>query len=262
MAWWQWERHLWKLGLIADLRGRLELPISDLGTLAAEAPAAWDDKIFRRVKVSGTYDFSHEMLLRNRKLGKSMGFHVITPLRIDGGSNYILVDRGYIPQTKAGTSDREAFQNPEHVQFTGLIKESSSRKFLAPADPESGSGHPWVERWLRVDIPAIQRQLPYQVLPVFLEIVETNDTKAVEQSIVDEKNSGRDEMFLLGADTTLGSLESEDVAQGKYPVPVFDTVLPPGRHLGYVFEWSFMALMTMLVGLILQLRRPRAVATA
>ena len=256
MSYWQSERHEWKLGLIQDLRSRLELPVEDLTLLAQSPSNDWKKDIFRRVRLSGNYDFQHEMLLRNRKFKKAMGVHAITPLHIDGTDLHVLVDRGFIPLSKSALDVRRAFQKPEHVEFTGLIKESSLQKFMAPADPKSGSGHPWVESWLRVDVESMQRQLPYTVLPIFLEIVETQDAKAVEQSIVDESTSGRDEMFFLNGQQQLGSLETEDVGNGKYPIPVFDTVIPPGRHLGYIYEWAAMAVMTFLICLILQLRRP------
>ena len=47
----------------------------------------------------------------------------------------------------------------------------------------------------------------------------------------------------------------------KYPIPVYDTVIPPGRHLGYVFEWAVMALMTFLICLILQFKRPKVLTS-
>lgn len=256
MSWWQWERHQWKVGLIANLRSRLEIPVTPLTELSRPADQNWEDVTYRRVSVSGTYDFSHEMLLRNRKYGTAMGVHVITPLTIEGTNLNVLVDRGFLPQSLADETTRKKFQTPATASFIGLVKESMPRKFLAPADPLAGDGKPWVERWLRVDIPNMQRQLPYPVLPVFLEIVETEDTKAVEQGIIDQKSSGRDEMFFLGGETNLGSLGSEQAADIRYPIPVFDTVIPPGRHLGYVFEWAVMALLTALICMVLQLRRP------
>lgn len=261
MSYWQWERHQWKVGLIRDLRSRLELPVTELSALAASPQTDWNAGVFRRVRVRGTYDFKHEMLLRNRKYKNVMGVHALTPLRLDGDSRYIIVDRGFIPMSKSAPETRRAYHQPASAEFIGLIKESSPRKFMAPKDPPAGPGMPWVDGWLRVDIERIQRQLPYPLLPVFLEIVETEDTKAVEQSIVDQSTSGRDEMFFLNAEQKLGSLESEDVGNGKYPIPVFDTVIPPGRHLGYVFEWAAMALLTFLICLVLQLRRPRAPLT-
>lgn len=256
LSYWQWERHQWKIGLISEMRQRLDLPVVEIGSLTSSPNVRWNEHVFQRVTVSGTFDFEHEMLLRNRKFGLVMGLHILTPLHIEGTSDTVLVDRGFIPQTLADIDQRKTFQKPARFSFTGLIKESMPPKFLAPRDPPSGPGQPWVERWLRVDLENMQRQLPYPILPVYTEIVETSDTKALEQTIVDESGSGRDEMFFMNGDQKLGSLGNEGVASGSYPIPMFNTVIPPGRHLGYVFEWGAMAVMTFCICLVLQLRRP------
>lgn len=256
LSFWQWERHQWKLELIENLRSRVEQPVVPLESLPGFPALKWEDLEYRRVQVSGSFDFSKEVLLRNRKFGKAMGVHVLTPLRLSAGPHTILVNRGFLPQTKTAPEMRRQYQTPESITFTGLVKASSPRKFMAPPDPSSGEGQPWVDRWLRVDIPNIGKQLPYPLLPVFLEIVETADTKAVEQSIVDQSGSGRDDMLFLQGTQELGSLSEEEVGDGRYPIPVFDTVVPPGRHFGYIFEWAIMALMTIAICVVLQLRRP------
>ena len=48
-------------------------------------------------------------------------------------------------------------------------------------------------------------------------------------------------------------MDSPDAA---YPIPTFDTTPPPDIHLGYVYEWAFMALLTISIGLIMQFKRP------
>ena len=47
-------------------------------------------------------------------------------------------------------------------------------------------------------------------------------------------------------------MQSPDVS---YPIPLFDTTPPPDIHLGYVYEWACMALMTLGIGLIAQFKR-------
>jgi cytochrome oxidase assembly protein ShyY1 len=198
-------------------------------------------------------------VLRNRKYSRVMGVHVITPLQLDHSQSYVLVDRGFIPLSKSDSKQRTSFQKKARVDFVGLVKETVSRRFLAPHDPPAGQGFSWVDAWLRVDIESMQKQLPYALLPVFLEIMETQDAKAVEQKIVDSSASGREEMFFLGSsENQVADLGHEDVGNGDYPIPVFDTVTPPDIHLGYVFEWAAMALLTVLICLVLQLRRPKA----
>ena len=93
---WQWDRHLQKQDLIKRLHETLTLEPIPLSELVTQSPK-WEDLTFRRVKLSGAYDFSHETILRNRNLEGRAGAHAITPLKLDSSDTYILVDRGFIP---------------------------------------------------------------------------------------------------------------------------------------------------------------------
>lgn len=256
LSFWQYERHQWKLGYIADMRARLEQPALNLREAAKSPSTNWDELHFRKAHIEGTYDFSKEVVLRNRSYASAMGVHALTPMRLKDTDTYILVDRGFIPLSRSTSETRKAFQVQPEASFIGLIKSAATARFLAPTDPAAGPNLPWVDAWLRVDIDNISRQLPYKLLPVYVEIMETQDSKAVEQKILDAPDK-RDEIFMLAPKEGLMRLEQDDVAAGKYPLPVFDTVIPPGRHFGYIFEWAAMALMTLLACLVLQLRGTR-----
>jgi cytochrome oxidase assembly protein ShyY1 len=54
-----------------------------------------DDLIFRRVRVTGTYDADHELLARFRSRNGLPGYEVVTPLTTDEG--LVLVNRGWVP---------------------------------------------------------------------------------------------------------------------------------------------------------------------
>ena len=94
------------------------------------------------------------------------------------------MDRGFIPLEKSKPELRKAFHKDSQADFTGLVKEAQSKKILAPGDPPAGTEHPWVDAWLRVDLEAISKQLPYPVLPVFVEIMNTTEAGAVQSQIV------------------------------------------------------------------------------
>lgn len=257
-SWWQWERYQEKQAFIQTLAARLAEPIVPLESLLTKPSADWDAYTHRRVQVRGVFDFEHEMALRNRRYGETAGMHALTPLRLETGSgesHFVLVNRGFIPISRTSRDARREFQSQASIEFVGLIKASSRRAFLAPADPPAGRDLPWVDHWLRVDIPSIARQLPYSILPIYLEIMSTQDKEAVEESML-ASSSGKDELLFLGARATQVSHVGME-PNLPYPLPVFDTVIPPGRHFGYIFEWAGMAIMTALICFILQLRPPR-----
>ncbi|HSM01278.1 MAG TPA: SURF1 family protein [Acidimicrobiia bacterium] len=84
---WQLDRHAEKSDLRAAVAAGQELSPTDLAD-AAEGS-------FRRVVVVGEYDDRLQALVLRSRGGVS-GYHVLTPLTVEGGPA-VLVDRGWIP---------------------------------------------------------------------------------------------------------------------------------------------------------------------
>lgn len=251
---WQWDRHISKQEYISHLQGNLKQDPVPLAQLLAEFPDL-TKATYRRVLIEGEYDYSHEMILRNRRYEELPGVFAITPMKIPG-EKAVLVNRGFIPLQYSEQELRKGVSRPERESFVGIIKESSPHRFLAPSDPETGEGLPRVDAWLRVDIPKIQKQIPYPLLPVYVEIMNTLDPTGAKEKIVQGK-SDRDDMFF--PTDNMHSLVVGRTAKpaSEYPIPVFDTVVPPNRHFGYIFEWGFIALLCLLIGLVIQMRPVR-----
>lgn len=251
---WQWDRHLEKQQLITTLRSTLKQEVADLAALGTSNPN-WDEQIWRRVKLSGTFDFDREVIVRrNRGEKEHAGFHVITPLKLDQSDRYVLVDRGFIPLGRHQREYRKRYQTKQHVDIYGLVKAPSEPKMFAPNDPESGIDKPWVDLWIRVNIEAMSKQLPYAVLPIYLEVMKDPEDPLLADRIVKEGSAGRNDVLALTGQKSANNLglDSPDL---EYPLPHFDTTPPPDIHLGYVYEWGFMALLTLGIGFIAQLKR-------
>lgn len=257
LSYWQWERHLYKLEYIKSLEARLSEDPIPISTVSKIKDTNWTNLEFRRVTVSGTYDYDREMVLRNRRLEGMPGVFVITPLKVDNSEETVLVSRGFVPLKLATPHERAKTKRPTHETFVGLVKNTVGGSFWGPADPPTGDGLPWVDSWLRVDIPKIQKQLPYPILPIYIELMGEPGSPDTEAKIL-KASSGRDEIFLPTNNmhnAVKTGFEVEEPSQ--YPIPVYDTVIPPQRHLGYVYEWGFMAFITFLIGVVLQLRPPK-----
>lgn len=254
---WQWDRHLEKQELIKTLHSTLERAPAELLELAANR-SDWSPELWRRVHIAGTYDFEREVIVRrNRGANEHAGFHVVTPLKLDGSEHHVLVDRGFIPLGREGRDFRKRYHEPAHVDQYALIKESSAPKLFAPPDPPVGGDKAWADIWIRVNVDAMQKQLPYKVLPIYVELMNAPDDPLLPEKIVKESSAGRNEVLALTGQKQVENmgLESPDA---RYPIPHFDTTPPPDIHLGYVFEWAFMALLTIAIGIVLQLKRWRA----
>lgn len=255
-SYWQWERHGQKLEYINTLETRLEIPVEPLSSYLP-LNQDWQSLIHRRLQVDGKYDFDHEIILRNRRQEEMAGVNIVTPLQLAGTQSYILVNRGFIPLKFSDRSSRIAFQKEKLVSFVGLVKETQSAKFFAPKDRPAGNGQDWVDSWLRIDLENIQKQLPYKLLPFYVEFMGTTDVQAAKERIVSSQ-AGKEEIFMLQPKNISISEELSSEVYKKYPIADFSSVIPAGRHLGYVYEWAIMAAATLLVGLLLQFRPPRS----
>lgn len=253
-SYWQYTRYTDKLVYIKELDARLKLPIQPLSELLNSGIPA-NQLIHRKVSLRGSWDYQHEIVLRNRKFQDSAGVFVFTPIRISNPENKaILVNRGFLPLSHSSRQIRQQYQNGPQQEFLAIIKEPSKRRFMAPKDEEAGPGKAWVDSWLRPDIAEISKQIPYPLLPLYLEILPDNHAELDSQKMLQTKSDKDQILFMPGNGVKLQSLEN-DMKDLKYPLPGYETFIPPGRHYKYIFEWATMALMTVAIGIILQLKR-------
>jgi surfeit locus 1 family protein len=161
---WQMNRLQGRRAANAAITRQINAPplLLDAQTAAASDAATL---AFRRVTVRGTWDYAHEVELRYRSFDGQAGIHILTPLRINGGDTVVLVDRGWVPYQDAGPEGRRAYQQGESASIEGLVNESHS----APGDT-SGPGV-----FSQIDIPAIGAQLPYSLLPYWVQRLPSGD---------------------------------------------------------------------------------------
>lgn len=261
MSLWQANRHTQKIASIKTLEERLKQPAQPITDYSEDPSTDWDLLTHRRLTLTCSYDYDHEMILRNRRFEEKPGAFVITPCHIKGSDKTVLVNRGFVSYAFMERDQRPRLNRPTEASFIGLVKENMQRKMFSPSDPDAGAGLPWVDAWLRVSTEKIQKQLPYAILPIYLEIIPADAPLVVSDNLIESK-SGRDEMFFLAAGTEQKITGRETVLDPRYPIPVFDTIIPPGRHLGYIYEWAFLATLTLLIGFILQLKRASRIESA
>lgn len=161
---WQLSRLAQRRAANAYIDARMTAPAIPL-TSAAIDPDALD---YRRVAVRGVYDEAGEITLRNRSLDGVPGVHLITPLRLSGSGQAVLVDRGWVSLDRAGPAARRAFAEPGEVAIEAVARRSQPYEG-GPVDPPLTAERPRLDSWFRVDIPRIQQQLGYPLLPVFVE---------------------------------------------------------------------------------------------
>ncbi|MBC8163311.1 MAG: SURF1 family protein [Roseiflexaceae bacterium] len=162
---WQVSRLDQRLADIAQAELRLAAaPVA----LAAGQPLDPDQLYYRRVELRGSFDASQEILRRNRSINGLTGFHIVTPFRLSGSQQAVMVDRGWIPYDEATVEQRAVFAPPAgELTIIGVVVKSQEAD-APPYDPPVAPGQR-LDAWFRINIPRIQQQVNTPLLPVFVE---------------------------------------------------------------------------------------------
>jgi surfeit locus 1 family protein len=159
LGYWQHRRALEKEDLAARVEERTQGPVLTLPSIPVDPEALQ----FRRVTVRGQYAANLTVLLDNKVLHGVVGYRVITPLRIEGGERFVLIDRGWIA---AGPDRRQlpAIQTPGGEQRVEGIALIPSSRFIELA-PDVASGP--VRQNLVID--RLQDELHVALQPIVVE---------------------------------------------------------------------------------------------
>jgi surfeit locus 1 family protein len=204
-----------------EIRARLAQPPQTLTAATGNLPE------YQPVQGQGIYDFSQEIVLRNRAHNEEPGVHVLTPLRLAGGGA-VLVDRGWIPYLQADAAARAQYQRPAGpVTITGIARRSQTRSAIfLPADPTASPNGPRLDAWFWPDVAQIQIQTPYALLPFYVELAPAPGTTAL-------------------------------------PIGGYEVDLSDGPHLSYAIQWFSFSLILLVGSAVLwRQRRRRAAAPA
>ena len=120
----------WQLGRgheKAALAQRIDTASHDapIGLTGAEVNA--DDVVWRRVEVSGRFEPKYAVLIDNRILHGTVGYHVVMPLKIDGSERYVLVNRGWVAGTGSRGTLPQIATPAQTLRIAGLATAPSKR---------------------------------------------------------------------------------------------------------------------------------------
>lgn len=216
---WQLRRLEGRRAETALVEARRALPERPYAELAAEPEGGAEGLEHRRVVATGRYDPQRELLLRSRSYRGEPGWHVLTPLRLeDGGA--LLVDRGWVPYRLDDPPVAEAAPPAGLVEVRGRLRAEQDPAEgplarLGARDPAEGP----LEAVFLVDVERLQREFPYGLEPVYLELASQRPPQ-----------------------------------EGLLPVPPEPAALGAGPHLSYAVQWfSFAAIG--VIGYALLMRR-------
>ena len=169
---WQLDRRQQRLAFNADVVAKLEQAPRSLNDAALGLWSIPEERAEVRnilARATGSFDFDHQVVLVQQPLENRPGVHLVTPLRLEGSDQAVLVDRGWIPEEEANNLDQfsdetgpvaiSGFLQPPQILF-GRAAQQAANQQSAASEPQ--------ETWYRLDIEALQAQIPYQLLPAYL----------------------------------------------------------------------------------------------
>jgi surfeit locus 1 family protein len=183
--------------------------------------------LLQSVTVQGRYDSAQQVLLDSMPSPQTMGgarpgYHVLTPLRLDGTDQLVLIDRGWVP---LGTR-REDLPN---IQVSEQLRTVRGRLAEPPRAGIRLQGEPAAAIWPRV-----------LNFPTMAELAALYDNATLPRIV------------LLDEDAADGFKRAWSL---HYSVGEFG----PQRHIAYAVQWFVMAATLVIIYLFMALRhRPTA----
>jgi cytochrome oxidase assembly protein ShyY1 len=178
-------------------------------------PAA--DRQYAQVRATGRYDTAHRLLVRNRPHDGQVGFYVVLPL-VTADGPALLVNRGWVPAGESAADVPDVPAPPAgDVTVVGRVRPSE------PASTRGGTPPPG--QVTRIDVPQIERDLPYAVYGGYADLVR------------------------------------EQPAPRRAPIAIDAPETGEGPHLAYAFQWFLFGCLA-LGGYVVLARREAADRTA
>ncbi len=218
---WQYNKADTRRNLQTQLTARLSDPAVALPTKIAdlknETLETWR---YKRVKFAGQFDTRYQLLLDNQVQNTVAGFHVLTPMQVEGSNTYVLVNRGWVPRTAANVGEvpePPTIETPQgKQQIEGDIGLPAS-KFFTMDTPPAVDGV-WQPVWQNLDMARYAKSVPFVVQPFVVRL----DAKS---------NAG-------------GFVRNW---------------APPGErvtmHLGYAYQWFGFALTLLVIYIVLNIKK-------
>ena len=166
---WQYNKAQAKQTLQAQLTARLNEPPVALPAKLADLES-WR---YKRVKFAGVYDTRYQVLLDNQVENTKVGYHVLTPMQLEGSPLYVLVNRGWIAALpyKMGALEHElpAIITPQGRQEIEGDIGLPATKFFTLEAPLATDGK-WQLVWQHLDMARYAKSVPFAVQPFVVRL--------------------------------------------------------------------------------------------
>ena len=169
---WQLDRNTDRRSNVRHIQALKNLPSLNLNILPI--PDDFSEMEYRHVTVSGTYDFEHQVALRNQvwtqSWGDESGYALLTPLILSDG-RAVMIERGWIPSHYDSRATWQQFNEPGPVTIDGIIRLPMKKGEMGGGvpDPTLAPGETGLDFWNFVNLSRLQQQMPYPLLDVYIQ---------------------------------------------------------------------------------------------
>ncbi len=160
---WQLDRLAWRRALNAEVAQHIAATPVPVESLPPDSAAMR----YRRVQVTGVFDYANEIVITQRIRGGSPGVHLLTPLRVPGRDTAYLINRGWVYSPDGKGVDHAKWREPDTASVLSFALPAASHVANA-----AGVVSPKIMRSL--DFDAVQKGLPYPIARV--QLVQLGDT--------------------------------------------------------------------------------------
>jgi surfeit locus 1 family protein len=202
------------------LQAQLNVRLNEPAVALPDKMTALESWRYKRVKFTGEYDTRYQLLLDNQVQNTVAGYHVLTPMQVNGSNTYVLVNRGWVARTAASVGEipkPPTIDTPQgSQQIEGDIALPANKFFTMDTPPATSSE--WQTVWQNLDMVRYAKSVPFAVQPFVVRL----DTKSSAGGFVRDWS-------------------------------------PPGErvsmHLGYAYQWFGFALTLLVIYLVLNIKK-------
>lgn len=208
----------------ADTRRNMQ---AQLSARMNESAVALPDKIevldnwrYKRVKFAGTYDTRYQILLDNQVQNTVAGYHVLTPMQLEGSQTYVLINRGWVARPAANVGEMSKLPvidtPPGRQQIEGDVGLPANKFFTMDTPPAVGTQ--WQQVWQNLDMARYATSVPFAIQPFVVRLDVKSDAGGFVRN---------------------------------WPAPGERVTM----HLGYAYQWFGFALTLLVIYIVLNIKK-------
>jgi len=141
---------------------------TEIITLSNHIDMNADELRYKKTQVTGHYDTAHQFLIDNQFSAGKVGYFVLTPFIIQGGSTSVLVNRGWVPLNL----DRTVLPDVE-IKDASTVVSGRINHFPSVGVKLAGAEIPtetWPSVLQVVDVNVLAKKLTYPLMPFQIEL--------------------------------------------------------------------------------------------